>query len=79
MNIEQAWATAQNTFAVPMSGTTGSVAIVPGVGVGSGPTSESLMAQMGTEIQEVSFFTNPRVSTTSTYDVPEGRYWNGRY
>jgi hypothetical protein len=37
----------------------GSVAIVPGVGVGSGPTSESLMAQMGTESQEVAFFTTP--------------------
>jgi hypothetical protein len=60
MNIGQAWATAPNAFAVPMSGTMGSVAIVPGVGVGAGPTSESLMAQMSTESQEVAFFTNPQ-------------------
>jgi hypothetical protein len=59
MDIGQAWATAPNAYAVPMSGTMGSVAIVPGVGVGAGPTSESLMAQMGTESQEVAFFTNP--------------------
>jgi hypothetical protein len=65
-----------------MSGTMGSVAIVPGVGVGAGPTSESLMAQMGTESQEVAFFTNPQGvynKYTGTWDVPDGRYWNGRY
>jgi hypothetical protein len=59
MNIGQAWVTAPNAFSVTMSGTMGSVAIDPGVGVGSGPTSESLMAQMGTESQEVAFFTTP--------------------
>ncbi|GMF38491.1 unnamed protein product [Phytophthora fragariaefolia] len=50
MNIGQAWATVPNAFAMPMSGTTGSVAIVPGVGVGAGPTSETLAAQMGHEV-----------------------------
>jgi len=82
MNIGQAWATAPNAFAVPMSGTMGSVAIVPGVGVGAGPTNDALMTQMGTESQEVAFFTNPQGvynKYTGTWDVPDGRYWNGRY
>ncbi|KAE9064243.1 hypothetical protein PF010_g28684 [Phytophthora fragariae] len=82
LNTGQAWATAPNAFAVPMNGTTGNVAIVPGVGVGVGPTNDSLMAQMGTDSQEVAFFTNPQGvynKYTGTWDVPEGRFWNGRY
>jgi hypothetical protein len=76
MNIGQAWATAPNAYAVPMNGTTGNVAIVPGVGVGNGPTNDALMAQMGTESQEVAFFTNPQGvynKYTGTWDVPDGR------
>ncbi|GMF28836.1 unnamed protein product [Phytophthora fragariaefolia] len=60
LNIGQAWATAPNAFTVPMSGTTGSVAIVPGVGIGAGPTSEGLAAQMGVDNTELAFFTNPQ-------------------
>ncbi|KAE8902196.1 hypothetical protein PF002_g9662 [Phytophthora fragariae] len=82
MNIGQAWATAPNAFTVPMNGTMGSVAIVPGVGMGVGPTADTLAAQMGAESHEVAFFTNPQGvynKYTDTWDVPEGRFWNGRY
>ncbi|KAE8994225.1 hypothetical protein PR001_g12777 [Phytophthora rubi] len=82
MNIGQAWATAPNAFTVPMNGTMGSVAIVPGVGMGVGPTADALAAQMGAETHEVAFFTNPQGvynKYTGTWDVPEGRFWNGRY
>jgi hypothetical protein len=37
---------------------------------------------MGTESQEVAFFTNPQGvynKYTGTWDVPDGRYGNGRY
>ncbi|KAE9044124.1 hypothetical protein PR003_g2007 [Phytophthora rubi] len=82
MNIGQAWATAPNAFTVPMNGTMGSVAIVPGVGMGVGPIADTLAAQMGAESHEVAFFTNPQGvynKYTGTWDVPEGRFWNGRY
>ncbi|KAE8973240.1 hypothetical protein PR002_g26254 [Phytophthora rubi] len=82
MNIGQAWATAPNAFTVPMNGTMGSVAIVPGVGMGVGPTADTLAAQMGAETHEVAFFTNPQGvynKYTGTWDVPDGRFWNGRY
>ncbi|KAE8889050.1 hypothetical protein PF003_g26817 [Phytophthora fragariae] len=82
MNIGQAWATAPNAFTVPMNGTMGSVAIVPGVGMGVGPTADTLAAQMGAETHEVAFFTNPQGvynKYTDTWDVPDGRFWNGRY
>ncbi|KAE8979379.1 hypothetical protein PR001_g24570 [Phytophthora rubi] len=82
LNIGQAWATAPNAFTVPMSGTMGSVAIVPGVGIGAGMTADTLAAQMGAESTEVAFFTNPQGvynKYTGTWDVPDGRFWNGRY
>ncbi|GMF26833.1 unnamed protein product [Phytophthora fragariaefolia] len=82
LNIGQAWATAPNAFTVPMSGTTGSVAIVPGVGIGAGSMSEALAAQMGVDNTELAFFTNPQGvynKYTGTWDVPEGRFWDGRY
>ncbi|KAE9334390.1 hypothetical protein PR003_g13546 [Phytophthora rubi] len=81
LNIGQAWATAPNAFTAPMSGTTGSVAIVPGVGIGAGLTADTLAAQMGAESTEVAFFTNPQGvynKYTGTWDVPDGRFWNGR-
>jgi hypothetical protein len=80
LNIGQAWATAPSAFSVPMNGTMGNVAIVPGVG--SRPGADSLAAQTGVENNEVAYFTNPQGvynKYTGTWDVPEGRFWNGRY
>jgi hypothetical protein len=80
MNIGQAWATAPSAFSVPMNGTMGNVAIVPGVG--SRPSADSLAAQTGVGNTEVAYFTTPQDvynKYTGTWDVPDGRFWNGRY
>ncbi|KAG3234341.1 hypothetical protein PI124_g20603 [Phytophthora idaei] len=78
VTIGQPWATAPNAYTVPMDGTMGRVAIIPGVG----PAGDALAAQTGTESTEVAYFTNPRGvynKFTETWDVPDGRVWNGRY
>jgi hypothetical protein len=65
-----------------MNGTMGNVAIVPGVGIGSQPSAEGLAAQTDMETSEVTYFTTPQGvynKYTGTWDVPEGRFWNGRY
>ncbi|GMF53410.1 unnamed protein product [Phytophthora fragariaefolia] len=82
VNIGQSWATSPNAYAVPMDGTMGSVAIIPGVGTGSAPTSDIMAAQTGGDSNEVAYFTNPEGvynMYTGTWDVPNGRIWNGRY
>ncbi|KAE8986682.1 hypothetical protein PR002_g22282 [Phytophthora rubi] len=54
----------------------------PGLGMGVGPTPDTLAAQMGAETHEIAFFTNPQGvynKYTGTWDVPDGRFWNGSY
>ncbi|KAG3072058.1 hypothetical protein PI125_g22609 [Phytophthora idaei] len=60
----------------------GSVAIVSGVGIGVGSTADTVAAQTGAESAEMAFFTNPQGvynKHTGTWEVPGGRFWNGRY
>lgn len=82
VNIGQPWATAPNAFAVPMDGTTGRVAIIPGVGTGAAGMADGVAAETGTEGAEIAYFTSLQGvynKFTGTWDVPEGRFWNGRY
>ncbi|KAI9987330.1 hypothetical protein PInf_023333 [Phytophthora infestans] len=61
-----------------MDGTTGRVAIIPGVG----SAVDAMATQTGTENNEVAYFTNPRGvynKFTGLWDVPDGRSWNGRF
>ncbi|GMF51807.1 unnamed protein product [Phytophthora fragariaefolia] len=82
VNVGQPLATALNAYAVPMDGTMGRVVIIPGVGTGAAPTSDVMAAQTGGDSNEVAYFTNPQGvynKYTGTWDVPDGRFWNGRY
>lgn len=77
VNIGQSWATAPNAYTVPMDGTTGRVAIIPGIG----SAVDVMATQPGAENSEVAYFTNPRDvynKFTGLWDVPGGRSWNGR-
>lgn len=80
-NIGQPWATAPNPYLVPMDGTTGQVLVIPGVGGGAsaGDDGTLMMKQDG---EDLAYFTNPQGvwnKYTGTWDVPDGRTWNGRY
>ncbi|ETM99549.1 hypothetical protein PPTG_24406 [Phytophthora nicotianae INRA-310] len=80
-NIGQAWATAPNPYLVPMDGTTGQVLVIPGVGSGVGAMEEG-NGMVRTDGEDLAYFTNPQGvwnKYTGTWDVPEGRTWNGRY
>ncbi|POM67389.1 Hypothetical protein PHPALM_16625, partial [Phytophthora palmivora] len=80
-NIGQAWATAPNPYMIPMDGTTGQVMVIPGVG-GTGVPAEQTIGTMAEPEESIAYFTNPQGvynKFSGTWDVPEGRQWNGRY
>ncbi|KAE8907143.1 hypothetical protein PF005_g8918 [Phytophthora fragariae] len=79
LNICQAWATAPNPYMVPMSGTTGPLMAIPGIGA-TGPTDLATGTTM--EELDLAHFSNPQGvwnKFTGTWDIPVGRQWNGRY
>lgn len=79
-NIGQPWATAPNSYFIPMEGTTGQLMIAPGVG--GARADDARAATMADNEMDLAFFTNPQGvwnKFTGTWDVPGGRVWNGRY
>ncbi|KAE8974998.1 hypothetical protein PR001_g25834 [Phytophthora rubi] len=80
-NIGQAWATAPNPYLVPMDGTTGQLLMIPGVG-GAASMEEGPSPNSKPDTEGLSYFTDPQGvwnKYTGTWDVPDGRTWNGRY
>ncbi|KAE9304369.1 hypothetical protein PF008_g21984 [Phytophthora fragariae] len=80
-NIGQAWATAPNPYLVPMDGTTGQLLMIPGVG-GAASMEEGPNPNSKPDTEGLSYFTNPQGvwnEYIGTWDVPDGRTWNGRY
>ncbi|OWZ10378.1 hypothetical protein PHMEG_00016780 [Phytophthora megakarya] len=68
-NIGQAFVTAPDPYVVSVSGTTGHMAMIPGVG-------SAVIA----EEEKLALFTNPRGvynKFTGLYEAPRGRTWNG--
>lgn len=87
MNIGQPWATAPSPYLIPMAGTTGQTAVIPGIG-GTGLPSEILATGAGgssttsKDATGVALFTNPQGvfnDYSGTWDVPPGRVWNGKF
>ncbi|OWY96635.1 hypothetical protein PHMEG_00033051, partial [Phytophthora megakarya] len=78
-NIGQAWATAPNPYMVPMDGTTGQMMVIPGIGA---TRTRDLVGATTAEEIDMAHFSNPQGAYnpyTGTWDIPEGRVWNGRY
>ncbi|OWZ04037.1 hypothetical protein PHMEG_00024138 [Phytophthora megakarya] len=86
VNIGQQWTTAPTSYLIPVAGSMGQTAVIPGIGSMALPMDLTNNVTTSVTVEQdtgaVALFTNPQGvwnNYSGTWKKPPGRAWNGKY